>query len=268
MSWPRRPGSRSARCTTTRRSACWSRRGGARGGTGSTPTTTSSASTASACCAGSASRSARSAEALDDPAWSLRAAMATHLADLDRAARGGATGCGSGRPARAGQPQTGADWPSSTDDLLDVLEEMTMLDTDRATPDLDPRVRRTSSGCYDFLVRVFGLGPGRAHPRRRRATSSTASSRPATASSGSTPRRPSSGWRRPAPSGRSTASVAVMVDDVDAHFRHAVRAGRDHRLRARRPALRLPRVQRPRQRRRPLVVHEAARSPDSTEDGQ
>ena len=63
--------------------------------------------------------------ALDDPAWSLRASMATHLGDLDRGLE--AEGRLRGRLAQLLASMGAADGPL-TQDLLDVLETMTMLD--------------------------------------------------------------------------------------------------------------------------------------------
>src|SRR5437660_2042330 len=64
--------------------------------------------------------------ALDDPAWNLRAAMATHLSDVER--RLEAAGRLRGRLAQLVTSMGEADG-ASTEDLLEVLEEMTMLDT-------------------------------------------------------------------------------------------------------------------------------------------
>ena len=54
----------------------------------------------------------------------------------------------------------------------------------------------------------------------------------------------------------------MMVDDVDAHFRHAQEQGAMIDYEPVDQPYGLPRVQRPRQRRRALVVHEAARLTD------
>ncbi len=64
--------------------------------------------------------------ALDDPAWSLRAAMTTQLADLDR--RIEAESRLRHRVATLVGSTDASDGPL-TEDLLEVLEEMTMLDT-------------------------------------------------------------------------------------------------------------------------------------------
>src|SRR6266540_2156075 len=66
-----------------------------------------------------------------------------------------------------------------SDELLTLLEEMTMLDT-TAQRRITLLVYADIAAAHDWLVRVFGLGP---------------------------------------------ASVAVMVDDVDAHYRHATSEG-------------------------------------------
>ena len=111
---------------------------------------------------------------------------------------------------------------------------------------------------YDYLVACVRPRARPADPRRRRP---------------GRPRRAPGGRRRGAASSRGArvrARVAPHPGRRDRQRgRHGrrrrrplpprVRAGRDHRLRAGRPALRLPRVQRARQRGRAVVVHEAAR---------
>ena len=156
------------------------------------------------------------ARALDDPKWSLRAAMDRPPRRARPAHRGGHRL--RGRLAHL-VGSTGAAKDHLTDDLLEVLEDMTMLDT-TVQRRISILVYADLEAAYEFLVRVFGLGPGQLTATMT-APSSTVSSRRATGWCGSIPSPRPSGWPRPASWGRVTATMAVMVDDVDAHHRHA-----------------------------------------------
>ena len=158
--------------------------------------------------------------ALDDPAWSLQAAMATHLGDLER--RLDATARLRGRLAHLLTAMGTSDDPLS-EELLEVLEEMTMLDT-TVQRRISILVYADLEGAYDYLVRVFGLGPGQ--------LTSDAQGRivhgEVQAGDGVVwlhPEAPEFGLSSPRSLGAVTASVAVIVDDVDAHFRHAKAQG-------------------------------------------
>jgi MerR family transcriptional regulator, thiopeptide resistance regulator len=158
--------------------------------------------------------------ALDDPAWSLRAAMAAHLGELDR------------RLDAAGQIRTrlavlldsaGATDGRLSDELLTLLEEMTMLDT-TVQRRITLLVYADIAAAHDWLVRVFGLGPGRVdRDEQGRAVHGELYAgdgviwmhREEKASALASPRSV----------GAATAGVAVMVDDVDAHYRHATSEG-------------------------------------------
>ena len=96
------------------------------------------------------------ARALDDPAWSLHAAMATHLHDVER--RIDVAARLRGRLAHL-VASTGATDGALTDDLLEVLEEMTMLDA-TVQRRISILVYADLEAAYTFLVEVFGLGPG------------------------------------------------------------------------------------------------------------
>jgi len=154
--------------------------------------------------------------ALDDPAWNLQAAMATQLGDLDR--RLEATGRLRSRLAQLLATTGAADGPL-TDDLLALLEEMTMLDA-TVQRRIAVLVYRDLEAAYDYLVRVFGLGPGEL---TRDADGSVVHGE-LQAGDGVVwlhPEQPEFGLSSPGTLGATTAGMAVMVDDVDAHFQHA-----------------------------------------------
>ena len=159
------------------------------------------------------------AKALDDPAWDMRGALERHIRELDgriEATQRLRVEVGSLlRSVRAG----GA---LDTDALLNVLEGMTMLE---ATIQ-----RRIGIVVYDdlaaacqYLVDVFGLGP--CHITRDEEGNAVHAE--VQAGDGVLwlhPESPRFGLRSARSLGAATGSIAVMVDDVDAHYRHA----RDH----------------------------------------
>jgi DNA-binding transcriptional MerR regulator len=162
------------------------------------------------------------ARALDDPAWSLRAAMTTQLADLDR--RVDAETRLRRRVANlvGTTDGSGADGPL-TEDLLEVLEEMTMLDT-TVQKRIAILVYSDLEAAYEYLTRVFGLGPG----QLTRDDDGNIVHGELQAGDGVVwlhPEAPAFGMQSPRTLGASTASVALMVDDVDAHYRHAEEHG-------------------------------------------
>ena len=157
--------------------------------------------------------------ALEDPAWSLRAAMGRHLDELDR--RLEATGRLRSRLAKlleaTGDGQI-------TDELLETVEEMTMLDT-TVQARITLLVYEDIALAHDWLVRVFGLGAGRVD----RDENGRAVHGELQAGDGVI-------WMHqvqtdeyrlnsPRSVGAGTAAMAVMVDDVDAHYRHAQAEG-------------------------------------------
>jgi DNA-binding transcriptional MerR regulator/uncharacterized glyoxalase superfamily protein PhnB len=158
--------------------------------------------------------------ALDDPAWSLRSAMTTQLADLDR--RVEAETRLRHRVATLVGTTDHPDGPLS-EDLLEVLEEMTMLDT-TVQRRIAILVYSDLEAAYDYLIRVFGLGPGELN----RDGEGNVVHGELQAGDGVVwlhPEAPAFGMQSPRTLGASTASVALMVDDVDAHFRHAKEQG-------------------------------------------
>lgn len=153
--------------------------------------------------------------ALDDPSWSLRSAMAAHLAHVDR--RLEAEGRLRGRLAGllAGPADDGA--------MLDLLEEMTMLET-TVQRRVSILVYADMEAAFEFLTRVFGLGPG----QLTRDGDGAVVHGEIQAGDGVVwlhPESPAFGLASPHTAGVATATMAVMVDDVDAHWRHAVGEG-------------------------------------------
>jgi DNA-binding transcriptional MerR regulator len=158
--------------------------------------------------------------ALDDPEWSLRVALATHLANLDQRleAEGRLRGHLAGLVDALGPSD-----PPLTEELLEVLEEMTMLDT-IVQRRISILVYSDLESANDYLIRVFGLGPG----QLTRDDSGKVVHGEIQVGDGVVwlhPEAPEFGLASPRSLGAASASVAVMVDDVDEHFRHASEHG-------------------------------------------
>jgi DNA-binding transcriptional MerR regulator/uncharacterized glyoxalase superfamily protein PhnB len=161
-------------------------------------------------------------QALDDPGWDLEHAMRRHLDLLDhRLAVGGQL-----RRRLAAMIGTLATHDSpGTDEYLDTMEEMAMLDS--------PVQRRISILVYEdipaahaYLVRVFGLGEGRLHYDDEGACVHGE----VQAGDGVIWLHrvsPRFGLASPRTLGAATGTTAVMVDDVDEHHRNAVAEGAD-----------------------------------------
>ena len=110
-----------------------------------------------------------------------------------------------------------------TDDLLHVLEEMIMLDS-TVQRRISILVYSDIEASYGYLERVFGLGPG----QLTRDEHGHVVHGEIQAGDGVVwlhPEAPNFAMASPRSLGASTASMAVMVDDVDAHFRHASEQG-------------------------------------------
>jgi MerR family transcriptional regulator, thiopeptide resistance regulator len=157
------------------------------------------------------------ATTLDDPAWDLRAALGRHLADLD--AR---LSAGQELRRRVAGLLAGADG-GSDHELLGVLEGMAMLDTTMRQR-ISVVVYADLEAAYSYLVDVFGLGPG----SLTRDPDGVAVHGEVQAGDGTIWLHPESveyGLASPRSLGAATASVVVMVDDVDAHHRYASARG-------------------------------------------
>ncbi len=158
--------------------------------------------------------------ALDDPASDLHRVMATHLEELERRLEAGNRL--RARLTTLTRSLATSDHPE-LGDLLEVLKAMTML---------DPNVQRGISilvyadleAAHDYLCRVFELGPGELH----RDGEGVVVHVQLQAGHGEVWLHRESaefGLASPQSLGAATAMVAVIVDDVDAHFRHAVEQG-------------------------------------------
>jgi MerR family transcriptional regulator, thiopeptide resistance regulator len=105
------------------------------------------------------------------------------------------------------------------------LEAMTMLDA-TVQRRISILVYADLEGAYDYLGRVFGLGPG----ELTRDPAGTVVHGELEAGDGVIWLHPESvSFHLASPNrvGASTAMTAIMVDDVDAHFRHSTGEGAD-----------------------------------------
>ena len=160
--------------------------------------------------------------ALDDPAWNLKAAIAAHVRELERRLDGERRL--QGRLAHLLAAGDGDDG-GSTEDLLGILEEMTMLDSPAQRP-ISILVYADLEDAYEFLERVFRLGPG----HLTRDASGRAVHGEIQAGDGTVWLHPESSefaLASPRSLGAATACVSVLVDDVDAHFDHTRQCGAD-----------------------------------------
>jgi uncharacterized glyoxalase superfamily protein PhnB len=112
-------------------------------------------------------------------------------------------------------------------DLLEVLEDMTTVDTG-VQRRISILVYADLEAAYDHLTRVFGLGPGEltrdesgrvVHAEVQAGDGVLWLHRETDEYALASPRRV----------GAATGMVAVLVDDVDAHHRHAVEQGAEIR---------------------------------------
>ena len=108
-------------------------------------------------------------------------------------------------------------------EMIAIMEDMTMLETT-----IDKRISilvyQDLEAAFDYLTRVFGLGPG----ELTRMPDGTIVHGELEAGDGVLWLHPEAeGFELASPrrAGAATASMAVMVGDVDAHYRHAVAEG-------------------------------------------
>lgn len=111
----------------------------------------------------------------------------------------------------------------TTGDLLSVLEDMTMLET-TVNRRIAILVYEDLEAGFDYLIRVFGFGPG----ELMRDPGGNVVHGEIYAGDGEFWLHVESepfGLKSPNHLGGASATMAVMVDDVDAHHRHAVDQG-------------------------------------------
>jgi len=158
--------------------------------------------------------------ALDEPTWSLRTALAAHLTHLDRQLES----VGQLRTRLASLLGAGAvDTIAIGSQLLDLLEGMTMLDTNLQRR-ITLLVYVDIAAAQEWLVRVFGLTPGRLE-RNEHGTVTHGELHAGDGVIWMHQEEPTAGLASPRSVGAATANVAVLVDDVDAHHHHALSEG-------------------------------------------
>jgi len=159
------------------------------------------------------------AAALDDPGWALHRALGTHLERLGRQQ----TTIAAARRRLVALVGNGADL--TTTQILDTLGELTMF-TDAVQSSISILVYRDLGAAHAWLTRVFGLTPGPLELDE----SGDAVHGQVLAGDAVIWLHPESAeyaLASPAALGSATGSVAVMVDDVDAHHRHCLEQGAD-----------------------------------------
>lgn len=153
-----------------------------------------------------------------DP-FELRALMADHMASLD-AQLTAQQRLRSRLAHLADQLESPED---TTGALLNVLEDMTMTQ-----PTVDRRlsilVCADIDTAFDHLIEVFALGPGEVS-RDEDGNAVHAAIRAGDGEVWLHPESEEFGLASPSHLGGASATMAVMVDDVDAHHQHAVERG-------------------------------------------
>jgi MerR family transcriptional regulator, thiopeptide resistance regulator len=157
---------------------------------------------------------------LEDPAWSLRETMTRHLAELEQRLQ--ATARLRGRLVELLSSLGSGDGPA-THQLLDLMEAMTMLET-TAQRRISYLPYADLEAACDYLVGVFGLGPAQV-TRDQHGNATHVEVQAGDGVIWLHPEAPRFGLSSPRSAGAATAGTAVIVDDVDAHHRHAVEQG-------------------------------------------
>lgn len=158
------------------------------------------------------------AGALDESGHDLRSTMARHLAAVEQRIEAEAR-----LRNRLAQLVGTTDADPTTDDILRLLEEMNVLDTTMQRR-ISILVYADLDAAYTFLIDVFGLGAG----QLTRDDAGNVVHGELQAGDGVVwlhPESPEFGLASPRSLGAASASMALMVDDVDAHFRHASSKG-------------------------------------------
>jgi DNA-binding transcriptional MerR regulator/uncharacterized glyoxalase superfamily protein PhnB len=160
------------------------------------------------------------ARALDGGAWTLSAALTVQLEQVDRRLDEHARL----RTRLAALLAQNDSQPSDhSEDLLEVLEQMTRADTG-VQRRISVLVYADLESAYDYLTRCFGLGPG----EQTRDDAGTVVHAEMQAGDGVLwlhRETEEHGLASPRRLGASTGMVAVLVDDVDSHHQHALEQG-------------------------------------------
>lgn len=155
-------------------------------------------------------------QALDDPAWDLTGTMTTQLAELER--RIAVEGRLRSRLKRL-LGSTDVISANSSTDMLSLLEEMTMIEQSLENR-VSIMVYENLEHAFDYLKDAFELGPG----QLTRDEDGCAVHGELEAGDGVIWLHRESteyGLSSPKSLGATTSTIAVMVADVDAHFRQA-----------------------------------------------
>lgn len=159
-------------------------------------------------------------KALDDPAWDLRQALNAHLQATDKRLEAEAK-------LRHHLSTVLATFEETRDrqagELLDVLVEMSALESP-VQKRISIVVYKDLEKVFNFLVDVFALGAGEVE----RDDTGRVVHAEVYAGDGVIwmhKESPEWGLSSPATLGVSTSSLAIIVDDVDAHHAHAVEKG-------------------------------------------
>jgi MerR family transcriptional regulator, thiopeptide resistance regulator len=158
--------------------------------------------------------------ALDSPSSDLASVIATHLDETDRRIDGGSRL--RARLAHMLESITTSSYPDPGD-LLEVLEAMSVLDQN-VQRGISILVYADLEAAHDYLCRVFELGPGEMH-RDAEGVVVHVQLRAGHGEVWLHQQSPRFGLASPLTLGGASAMVAVVVDDVDAHYRHAVSEG-------------------------------------------
>jgi len=158
--------------------------------------------------------------ALDEPDWDLPSALRTHQQTIARRIEAETK-----IQHRLTRLVASIDLPADADgsdnqpnELLNLMEEMIMLDS-TVNRRISILVYSDIEAAHEFLVNVFGLGPG----ELTRDGDGNVVHGELQAGDGVIwlhPESPEFGLQSPATLGASTSTTAIMVDDVDAHFEH------------------------------------------------
>jgi MerR family transcriptional regulator, thiopeptide resistance regulator len=160
------------------------------------------------------------ARALDDPEWNLHAAIRDHRDEVEQ--KISALSSLRNRLGRLATRESAEAGPLS-DELLSILEEMSMLET-AVQQTICYLVYEDLEAGFEYLQRVFGLGPGELH-RDGQGRPVHGELQAGSATIWLHPETDDFALASPRRLGGSTAGIAVIVDDVDAHHRRALEQG-------------------------------------------